>query len=311
MWLKRVLGGVIMLAFFGLVGYYFVQTQIPGYVRLTSAAGEKRQVLSANIWFPQDQISTDNPDLPDLTAKAIYFVDIDSGQVLFQRQPHTRLPVASLVKIMTAIVTLERQPWEASFTVSNYASGMEPDHMGLLEGESLTTLELMSGLFLVSANDASEVFAESVMLSRPDFIEQMNQKAKQIGMANSWFINPSGLEEDGVSQHSTAYDVALMSRFAIVNFPKLVDITSQPEIMVPANEFHREYYLPSGINLVTTYPGVKGFKTGYTPEAGMTLVTYAEKGGHRIVGVILNSENRRDEARQLLDYSFQKLGVTD
>jgi D-alanyl-D-alanine carboxypeptidase len=128
-------------------------------------------------------------------------------------------------------------------------------------------------------------------------------------MKNTHFINPSGLEEEGNEQYSTAYDVMLMSRYAINKFPNLLEISSNPHIFIEKNSEHQDYDLYSGINLLTTYPGVLGFKTGYTPEAGLTLVTVAQKNGKRVIGVLLNSTERREDAKMLLDYSFAKLGV--
>jgi D-alanyl-D-alanine carboxypeptidase len=137
----------------------------------------------------------------------------------------------------------------------------------------------------------------------------MNSKAATLGMVDTQFINPSGLEEDGRDQHSSAYDVALMSRYAISHWPHLVDISSQQHIYLPESPTHQDYDLYSGINLLSTYPGVVGFKTGFTPEAGLTLVTLARRGGFEVLGVLLGSDDRRAEARKLLDYSFKQLGV--
>ncbi|KKS70867.1 MAG: Serine-type D-Ala-D-Ala carboxypeptidase [Candidatus Daviesbacteria bacterium GW2011_GWA2_42_7] len=257
-----------------------------------------------NLWFPLVQASTSAVPVPDLTAKAAYFIDINSGQVLFEKDPRQRLPIASLVKIMTAVVTLENKGWSDNVLVSERAAGMEPDSMLLKMGESLTVEELLYGVFLVSANDSAEALAETSTKSREDFLSQMNTKAVQLGMRDTVFINPTGLEEDGREQYSTAYDVAIMARYAIKNFPHLVDISSAPHIILPETPAHQDYDLYSGINLLTTYPGVLGFKTGYTPEAGLTLVTLAEKEGHKVLGVLLGSQNRREEAKELLDYSF-------
>lgn len=256
-----------------------------------------------NLWFPQAE-ATSAINAPEITAKAAYFVDINSGQVLYEKNSRERLPIASLVKIMTAVVALENKGWNDSITVSERAAGMEPDSMLLKVGEQLTVEELLYGVFLVSANDGAEALAETSAKNREEFLDQMNIKATQLGMKDTFFINPTGLEEDGREQYSTAYDVVIMSRYAIKNFPHLVDISSTPHIVLPETSTHQDYDLYSGINLLTTYPGVLGFKTGYTLQAGLTLVTLAEKERQRILGVLLGSENRREEAKELLDYSF-------
>jgi D-alanyl-D-alanine carboxypeptidase len=186
----------------------------------------------------------------------------------------------------------------------------------LIAGERLTLEELLSGIFLVSANDAAEVLAEQTTGIRAEFIEQMNTKAKMLGMNDTLFINPSGLEEDDPrdptklkDRYSTAYDVALMSRYLIAQWPEIIKISSSPHIYLPRTEYHQDYELYSGINLLTTYPGVLGLKTGFTPEAGLTLVTLAKRGDAEVIGVLLNCTSRRDDAQKLLDYSFKKLGL--
>lgn len=263
-----------------------------------------------NLWFPQVAEASDQNDKePQLTAKSAYFVDINSGQVLFQKNPHIKLPIASLTKIMTAIVTVENHNFSDEILISDQAASMEPDHMLLKSGERLTVEELLYGVFLVSANDAAEALAENTAGGRESFIKEMNEKTKMLKMNDTLFINPSGLEEDGKEQFSSAYDVVLMSRYAIKQFPRLVDFSNTYHKTIPQTLTHQDYDMYSGINLLTTYPGVMGFKTGYTPEAGLTLVTLAQKEGHWVMGVILNSENRREEAKELLDYSFKKLGV--
>lgn len=266
--------------------------------------GESKVIASENIWFPQVSKAK---SFPEVNAQAAFFVETKTGQVLYQKNIHQRLPIASLTKIMTAIVSLERTTMNDQFLVTTQASEMEPDKMYLITGEKLSLEELLVGMFLVSGNDASEVLAEGVTGRREEFIAMMNAKALSLGMNNSLFINPTGLQEDGKVQYSSAYDVALMSRYAIYRWPKLVDITSRPQIYLPPTDTHQGFNLVSGINLVTTYPGVVGFKTGYTPEAGLTLVTLARQGNNEVLGVLLNVPDRRDEARKLLDYSFAQL----
>lgn len=312
---------LILIAFFVMVlvggSYFYLQSRPTNLI--SPVLGVPKLRLATNLWFPKDNFFSKEVsahDEEELTAKAAFFVETNSGQVLFEKDSHQKLPIASLTKIMTAIVALENKETADLLTVSERAAGMEPDKMYLKPGEKLTLKELLEGIFLVSGNDASEVLAEGSTGRREEFISLMNSKADQLGMKNSLFINPSGLEEDGLSEpgkliehYSTAYDVALMSRFAIKKWPFLVDISSKPEIFIPENSTHQAYQLYNGINLLTTYPGVLGFKTGFTPEAGLTLVTLARRGEYEVVGVLLGSTNRRDDAKLLLDYSFAKLGL--
>lgn len=268
----------------------------------------KSNQVAVNLWFPKAQAYS-GEDAPLIGAKAAYFIETNTGQVLYQKNSNQRLPVASLIKIMTALVAVENKKLDDQVVVSLQAASMEPDHMLLIPGEKLTLEELLYGVFLVSANDAAEAIAETTYGNRAEFITRMNQKAAQIGMKDTMFINPTGLEENNQPHYSTAFDVALMGRYAAKHFPFLVNISSTPHIFFPQTSTHQDYDLYSGINLLTTYPGVVGLKTGYTPEAGLTLVTLARHSGHEVLGVVLGSNDRRAEAKMLLDYSFKKLGV--
>jgi D-alanyl-D-alanine carboxypeptidase len=301
---------VISFILAGISGYLLWTFQITPQVLVNPMLATSQLKMADNVWFPKEvKGATTIASLEDITAEAAFFVDTSSGEILFEKNSEQRYPIASLTKIMTAIVALEKMPLDREINISDYAAGMEPDKMFLKAGDKLTVKELIQGLFLVSANDAAEALAESTTGRRAEFLQMMNSKAKNLGMDNTYFINPSGLQEDGMKQYSTAKDVALMSHYAIHNFPFLVDITKEPRIYIAENDQHGPYDLFSGINLVTTYDGVLGFKTGYTPEAGLTLVTLARRDGKEVLGILLGCTNRRDDAKRLLDYSFQKLGV--
>lgn len=301
------LGLLILVTIGAFIGYHLLQKK-PQLI--SPVFGESKIRISDNVWFPQKPESfVKDGQIPEITAEAAFFIEGNSGQVLFEKNSTEKLPIASLTKIMTVIVTMENKEMSDKLVVSDQAAEMEPDKMYLKAGELLSVQELLEGIFLVSANDAAEVLAEQVTGRREEFINLMNSKAAQLGMNETNFINPSGLEEDDKSQLSSAYDVAVMARYAINKWPDLVNISSQPYIYMEGNERHQPYELFSGINLLTTYPGVLGFKTGYTPQAGLTLVTLARKDNKEVIGVLLGSINRRDDARALLDYSFKKLGV--
>lgn len=295
----------LLFLFFGY--FYFQKTQ----TKLVSPVlGVSTLSFADNIWFPkEDKKLLSLQKTPEVTAKAAFFVDTQTGEVLYEKNAHEKLPIASLVKIMTVIVTLEGNPLSKEMVVSKHAAEMEPDKMLLKEGETMTVEELLDGIFLVSANDAAEVLAESLPTGRQGFINLMNAEALHLGMRDTNFINPTGLEEDGVNQESTAFDVALMSRFLITKWPQVLKISSREHIYLDLTQKHQDYDLYSGINLLTTYPGVIGLKTGYTPEAGLTLVTLARKSGREVLGVLLGATDRRDDAKALLNYSFTRLGI--
>jgi len=286
----------------------FVSASAKGSVNLISPLGREEKVLGVNQWFPRNtDVALTN--VPTLNAESALFVDTKTGQVLFSKNPHQKLPIASLVKVMTALIALEHKSMDDEFLVSRHAAEAEPDKMLLIAGEKLTLRELLDGIFLISANDAAEVIAEGTTGGRDEFIKLMNDKAKQLGMKETYFANPTGLDEDSNNSYSTVYDLAILTRYLIRRYPEVVDISSQHHIYLPKTLDHQDYDMYSGINLLTTYPGVVGFKTGYTPEAGLTLITLVRKDGHEVIGVLLGSGDRRDEAREILDYSFKQLGL--
>lgn len=296
----------ILMAFISVAAIYisFSKKQ----VQLISPLIKQENILGINQWLPGvvDGVGVDGPKIG---AKASLFIDSKTGQVLFSKNPREKLPIASLAKVMTVLIALEHKKMDEKYLVSDRAAGMEPDKMLLIAGEKLTLKELLEGIFLVSANDAAEVLAEGTTGDRSEFLKLMNEKAKQLGMKDSYFVNPTGLDEDSGSSYSTAYDLALLTRFLIRRFPAVVEISGTEHVFLPQTPEHQDYDMYSGINLLTTYPGVVGFKTGFTPEAGLTLITLARKNNHEVIGVLLGSQSRRDEARELLDHSFQKLGT--
>lgn len=276
--------------------------------KLISPLLQQEKVLGLNQWFPS-LVTLSQLDAPQISAQAGLFIDTKKGQVLYAKNPQQKLPIASLVKVMTTLIALEHKAMDDQFLVSQKASEAEPDKMLLIAGEQLTLKELLYGIFLISANDAAEVIAAGSTGSREEFIRLMNSKAIQLGMKDTFFANPTGLDEDGHNSYSTVYDLAILTRYLVRHYPEVIAISASEHIYLPLTEDHQDYDMYSGINLITTYPGVVGFKTGYTPEAGLTLITLAQKFGHEIIGILLGSDNRRDEARELLDYSFKKLGV--
>jgi D-alanyl-D-alanine carboxypeptidase (penicillin-binding protein 5/6) len=264
---------------------------------------------SSNSWFPfKPQVIKKPYDL-SLGAKSALIVDYDSGEILYSKDHKLRLPVASTIKIMTALVALENAELDDVFVVSDRASSVGENSMGLVAGERLTLKELLYGLMLVSGNDAAVVIAEGISGSEEEFVGLMNRKAQEIGLLDTVFINASGLDEDGRSQFSTAYDMTVIARYVWAKFPVFGKITSTDHVYFEANQNHKAFDLYNDTNLLTTYPGVRGIKPGFTWEAGLCLVTYAENEGKRIIGVILGSDDRRGEMKELLDFGFAVNGI--
>lgn len=288
----------------------FLVVDITGHkpADLISPLLKQEKVLGINQWLPNLGFG-EQTDAPKISAQAAIFLETKEGKVLYSKNPNQKLAIASLVKVMTALIALEHKDMNDTYWISQTAADMEPDKMLLISGETLTLKELLYGIFLVSANDAAEVLAEGTTGNREEFIKLMNDKAKQLGMNDSYFVNPTGLDEDSGSSYSTPYDLTLLTRYLIKNYPEIVEISKTEHIYLPITSTHQDYDMYSGINLLTTYEGVVGFKTGYTPEAGYTIITLARKGDKEVIGVLLNSQYRRDETKELLDYSFKKLGL--
>lgn len=282
-----------------------IHSPLPTYLVNTNLAS------SLDFWKPQaGSVLASISEKPQITAKAAFVYDLEDEKILYAKNEKERLPVASLVKIATAIVSLETLTLQTNVTISQNAASTGENAMGISAGESYSLEELLYGLVLHSGNDAAVAIAEATSGNADAFVVKMNQKAKILGLIDTHFANPSGLEDDNgkAQEYSTAYDLAVLTKYAL-SLPTFAKVAETVEYTIPYNENHKYIYLFNQTNLLTSYPGVKGVKTGYTPEAGLCLITYAENGGHKLIGVVLNSESRRDDMKALLDYSFSALGV--
>ena len=261
------------------------------------------------LWRPNVKKAASSSEIkPVITAKSALTYDLTDEKLLYSKGIHEKLPLASLTKIMTAIIALDSIPLDQKITVTESASTIGENSMGLSRGEMLTLSELLYGLILHSGNDAAETIAQNSPFGRENFVYLMNKKAEELGLSNTRFTNPSGLEGDG-TQYSTVYDLLVITKHAL-GYPEFAKVASTVEHVIPYTSEHKAFYLYNETNLLTSYPGVKGVKTGYTEEAGLCLVTYLEYKGHKIIGVVLNSASRRSEMAEILDYSLKTLGVT-
>jgi D-alanyl-D-alanine carboxypeptidase (penicillin-binding protein 5/6) len=284
---------------------YSLVSPIPDFLTVLA----NKEVSTLNLWLPslKNKIAA-NLKTPEISAESALIFDTTTKEVLYSKNPTEKLPMASLTKIMTAIVSLENKKKDDSYIVSQEDLVGE-DSMGLDVGERLSLEELMYGMMLHSGNDAAEVLANNFPGGRTAFVKAMNNKTKALGLRNTNFTNPTGLEGDG-KQYTTAYDLVVVTEYALTNFPLFDQVAATFDFNILPTGTHKAFYLENETNLLTSYTGVKGVKTGYTPEAGLCLVTYLDFGGHKIIGVILNSENRRDDMKELLDYSLKSLGIT-
>ena len=245
---------------------------------------------------------------PDVSAKSVLILDVESGKVLYEKEASQRRPAASLVKIMTAIVAFERGFLENTMVVSQKAAEQPSHVMGLSPGEVVPLKDLLYGLFLVSGNDAAMAIGEGLAGSETRFVSWMNAKAENLGLQDTKFVNPSGLDEDSEQQYTTAHDLAVMTRYALgefKDFGEMIKTRTYVSDYDPGK--HKVYAFDNETPLLGRVDGVIGVKDGYTPEAGLCLISLAERNGKKVLVVILDAETRRQDAESLLDYGFQVL----
>ncbi len=244
-------------------------------------------------------------DEPIISGKSAIVVEKDNGKILFDKNSNEKLKLASLAKIMTAVVVLEHKDLNEKTTVSEKASSIGENIMGISAGETYTLNELMYGLLLNSGNDAAYALAEDVTGDSDTFVSWMNLKAVDLGLNDTHFSDPSGLDD---ASYTTTRDLVVLTEYAM-RFPEFREIVGTFSKELPYSDEHKYLYLENQTNLLTTYPGDIGVKTGYTEEAGLCLVSYAVNGGKEMIGVVLDSQNRKGDMVLLLDHGFAAAGV--
>lgn len=247
-------------------------------------------------------------DAPVINAKSAIVVDIKNNNILYAKNESERVPVASLAKIMTAIIAIEHSKLDNKFTVSKNSIEIGENTMGLLLGEKISLKNLLYGLILNSANDAAVTIAEGVAGTEAEFVDYMNKKSVLLGANDTLFVDSSGINKYDKKYYSTAIDLAKISKYSL-GFTDLREIFKTVSYTVPKTDLNSEKFLENQTNLLTTYPGVAGMKTGYTEEAGLCLVSYAKNEDKELIVVILGSNDRKGDAILLLDYGFKKMGV--
>jgi len=243
------------------------------------------------------------PAVPAIKARAAFVLDLDAGTTLFQLDPHGRHAPASLTKVVTALVALDHLRLDQVVTVPASINQLPWDstRMGLRVGEQVAVRELMEGLFLNSGNDAAITLSEAAM-PRATFVGLMNAKVAALGMADTHFVNPIGLDDPG--HYTSAADLAEAAIELTSRYPMVAAMAATPSLTLPATASHHAYPLYNLNQLIRTYPGATGLKTGWTGRAGGCLIATATRGGHHLLVVVLGSPRIFDEAAALLDYGF-------
>ncbi|WP_236932672.1 D-alanyl-D-alanine carboxypeptidase family protein [Geosporobacter ferrireducens] len=248
----------------------------------------------------------------DVDAKSAILMDASTGKILYEKNIHDKLPPASVTKIMTMLLAMEaletkKISLEDKVIISERASKMGGSQLYLEPNEEKTVEELMKGIALASANDGCVAIAEHVSGTEEMFVKRMNERAKELGMNDTQFMNTNGLPQDG--HYTSAYDIAVMSK-ELLKYPKIHDwLTiwmSNIKVGLP-NKRQTTIELVNTNKLIRTYPGAHGIKTGFTSEARYCLSASAVKNNLTLIAVILGSPTsdiRFAEAKKLLNYGF-------
>ena len=235
-------------------------------------------------------------------AHSVLLKELRSGRVLYEHESEKRLSPASLTKIMSALVILEKGHLDEHATVSRNAARAPKTHLRLRTGEVFRLEDLLKAMLIVSANDACLAAVEHVGGDEEHFVAMMNAKAAELGLSDTHFSNGCGL--DGQEHYSTADDLARLSEVAMQNpvFRELV--REEQEIITPVSG-HRAYVLHNTNRLLGRIPGVEGVKTGFTSKAGRCLIAKVSQNGSDLLLVILNSNRRWNMAKSLIDYGLR------
>ncbi|OHR64290.1 D-alanyl-D-alanine carboxypeptidase [Bacillus sp. HMSC76G11] len=240
-----------------------------------------------------------------VSARSAILIEQESGRVLFEKDAHAIRRIASITKIMTAILAIESGKMDEKATVSNRAIHTEGSAVYLQEGEKIKLEDLVYGLMLRSGNDAAVAIAEHVGGSVEGFVHLMNQKAAEIGMMNTEFANPHGLD-DHENHYSSAYDMAILTRYAMEN-PMYQKISGTKVHRAPnPNEQWDRVWRNKNKLLTSLYEYSTGGKTGYTKRAKRTLVSTAQKNGMNLVAVTIDASDDWNDHIEMFNMAFSK-----
>lgn len=240
------------------------------------------------------------------SAKAAVVIDCTTGEVLYEHDSDMRLPMASTTKIMSAMLALESGALDEEFTVDSEAIKVEGSSMGLQEGDIVTMRDLVCGMLLPSGNDAANAAAVRICGSTEKFVQLMNERAVKLGLENTHFVTPSGLDDDTDEHYSTAHDMARLAAAAIQN-QDFVDICSQRYIKLDFGNPPYERWLTNTNKLLDNLDGVIGVKTGFTDKARRCLVSACERNGAKLICVTLNDPDDWKDHAALYEKCFAKM----
>ena len=252
---------------------------------------------------------------PEVEGKSVYLMDVATGTTLGEFNAHEKLAPASVTKVMTMLLIMEavdsgKIGWEDIVTTSEAAAAKGGSQIYLKVGEQMTVRDMMKSIAVSSANDCACAMAEHLAGSEAAFVQQMNQRAQELGMADTHFVNCTGLDdgEDAKEHRTSAHDIALMSRELLKNHPDVRQFTTIWMDTVRQGAFG----LSNTNKMIRFYPGATGLKTGFTSGAGYCLSASAQRDGMELVAVVMgadSSKTRFNACKQLLDYGFANFAL--
>ncbi len=260
-------------------------------------------VLALLFLFP---LHCNAAQIPEISAKSAVLMVADTGEVVFEKNAHEKRSMASTTKIMTALLTLECASPQSIVIATAEMVNIEGTSMGLHAGDKVSYNDLVYGMLLASGNDAANTAAFSIDGSIEAFASRMNKKAAQLGMKNTVFVTPSGLDDE--NHYSTAYDMALLGCYALKN-PEFIEVCSSDSAKLCYGKEPYSRYLNNHNKLLKSFDGAIGIKTGFTKKSGRCLVSAAERNGVTLVCVTLNAPDDWNDHKKLLTYGFEQVTV--
>lgn len=262
------------------------------------------------IFIPNASVLADDTEAFDLklTAQSAILIEASTGRVIWEKDADVRHYPASMTKMMTGILALEKLPPKADVVISPNAAATDDCPLEIVAGECLSADNIITGMLMESDNGAAVAIAEAVDGSVSQFVQRMNERAQVIGMSNTHFVNPNGLTE--ANHYSTARDMAKLARFAMNN-KKFREIVSTKNQVIHWEVPARQQKLAENTNkLLANYNGMNGIKTGWTEAAGGCLAASARRNGVELIAIVMQTpgpDDRFADARKLLDYGFKQV----
>lgn len=274
-----------------------------------------KKILLFIFFFLFIPVIVNAEDIEDLApnASSAIMIEASTGEILFQKNADEKLAPASMTKMMSLLLIFEEIDkgnikWDEMITTSEHASSMGGSQIFLKVGEKMSALDMIKGITIASGNDATVAMSERVAGSEESFVKRMNERAKELGLKNTNFVNATGLDAD--NHYSSAYDMSLIAK-ELVKHEKVLEFSSTYEDYLRKGTSN-PFWLVNTNRLVKFYPEIDGLKTGFTNSAKYCLTATAKKDGMRLITVVMNEPDtgkRSSDTKKMLDYGFNIYAV--